>query len=234
MYLRGLGLGLMLASLVMSFGVKADNKTMTDAQIRARALELGMVDESTTLKSAEESGELKKDNSSGADDKAIEDVASDNKASNDAVSDDKTEEIVTVEKKSQDDEVKNSSEVVEAQKGEAKPEEEKEVKVDKTEKPEENSDAKEESKAETKTDDKADNKTEVKADTKSYNLTVASGYSSDRVAKILEDAGVVDSAAAFDKYLCNNGYDHRISTGNFLIPAGSDYESIAKQITHSR
>ena len=57
MYIRGLGLGLIVAALVLSFGIKADNRTMSDAEIRSKARELGMVDESTTLKEAAEAKE---------------------------------------------------------------------------------------------------------------------------------------------------------------------------------
>ena len=52
MYLRGLGLGMIVTALVLSFGVKSENKTMTDAEVRARAKELGMVEESEKLKDA--------------------------------------------------------------------------------------------------------------------------------------------------------------------------------------
>ena len=69
---------------------------------------------------------------------------------------------------------------------------------------------------------------------KSYTLQIQKGYSSDRIAKILEEAGVVDNAASFDKYLGSNGYDRRISTGLFFIPSGSDYAEIAKIITNSK
>ena len=52
MYLRGLGLGMIVTALVLSFGIKSENKTMTDAEVRARAKELGMVEESEKLKDA--------------------------------------------------------------------------------------------------------------------------------------------------------------------------------------
>ena len=68
---------------------------------------------------------------------------------------------------------------------------------------------------------------------KPYNLIVERGYSSDRVAGILDDAGVIDNAVAFDRYLCSNGYDKRISVGSYQIPAGADYSTVAKLITNS-
>ena len=38
----------------------------------------------------------------------------------------------------------------------------------------------------------------------------------------------------FDKYLCSNGYDHRISVGTYSIQKGADYSTIAKMITNTK
>ena len=69
---------------------------------------------------------------------------------------------------------------------------------------------------------------------KAYTLRIEHGYSSDRVANILQSAGVIDSASGFDKYLCSNGYDHRISVGTYSIQKGADYSTIAKMITNTK
>ena len=198
MYLRGLGLGMIVTAIVLSFGVKSENKTMTDAEVRARAKELGMVEESKTLKDT--AGELG--------------------------------EVEETEPDAQADGVDKSEETTE----EDKP---KEVKED-TSEPET---VTEEPNAESDSEEKAfEDESEEKVfedeslDTgalKPYNLTVERGYSSDRVAGILEDAGVIDNAAAFDRYLCSNGYDKRISVGSYQIPAGADYSTVAKLITNS-
>ena len=62
-------------------------------------------------------------------------------------------------------------------------------------------------------------------------ITIVSGDSSYRVAQKLADAGIVSSASSYDLFLCNNGYDRYIRTGNFTIPAGSSDLEIAKMIT---
>lgn len=49
----------------------------------------------------------------------------------------------------------------------------------------------------------------------------------------LQEAGLVSSASEFDRYLYQNGYDKRIRTGVFEIPAGADAEEIAKIITRT-
>ncbi len=65
----------------------------------------------------------------------------------------------------------------------------------------------------------------------SASITVSRGDGSHTVAKKLADAGVVSSADNFDQFLCENGYDKKLRTGTFRIPAGADDEQIAKIIT---
>ena len=63
-------------------------------------------------------------------------------------------------------------------------------------------------------------------------FTIYSGYTSWDVAMILEQTGVVESAADFDYYLAVNGYDYRISTGVYTVKIGATYEEIAEMITY--
>lgn len=62
-------------------------------------------------------------------------------------------------------------------------------------------------------------------------ITIRSGQSSVAVSKMLEDAGLVESASAYDKYLCDNGYDKRLKSGTHMIPVGATEEEIARIIT---
>lgn len=66
---------------------------------------------------------------------------------------------------------------------------------------------------------------------RTVNFTVVSGMSSWNVATILQDQGVIADAADFDNYLEANGYSDRISTGEYTVTVGSDYETIARLIT---
>lgn len=65
----------------------------------------------------------------------------------------------------------------------------------------------------------------------SKQITVSSGDGSDTVARKLYEAGLVSDAAAYDKYLCQNGYDKKICTGIKTIPAGASEAEIAKILT---
>ncbi|MCR4891723.1 MAG: hypothetical protein K5989_06050 [Lachnospiraceae bacterium] len=65
---------------------------------------------------------------------------------------------------------------------------------------------------------------------KAGTITIRSGADSLTVANDLESKGVIDSAAAFDSFLCSKGYDRRLTTGTFSIPAGATDEEIARII----
>lgn len=65
-------------------------------------------------------------------------------------------------------------------------------------------------------------------------IVVRQGDSSVSVSKRLFEAGLVDSASGYDRFLCNNGYDKRISVGTYEIPLGATEEEIARIITKSR
>lgn len=58
-------------------------------------------------------------------------------------------------------------------------------------------------------------------------ITVIGGMGSEEVALLLEDAGIVESAAAFDSFLNQNGYSTRIEIGTFEVNSQMTYEEIA-------
>jgi len=70
----------------------------------------------------------------------------------------------------------------------------------------------------------------VESTGESISFVIAKGDSSDKVSRRLQELGLVEDAKAFDKYLCANGYDKRISVGTYEIPAGSLESDIAKII----
>ena len=64
-----------------------------------------------------------------------------------------------------------------------------------------------------------------------FTLVIGRGESSTTVSKNLKKAGIVEDAADFDRFLCNNGDDKKIITGTYEIPYGASKEEIAKIIT---
>ena len=216
MYLRGLGLGMIVTALVLSFGVKSENKTMTDAEVRARAKELGMVEESEKLKDA-----VSKEAVNG--EEAAAEVT--DSANEDEPAEEVTEPNEVKKPEATKDDAGKSEEVTEEPIKESSPEEKVEDDKDAAEIDNKKEEIKEAARDEKKSEDDKSKKP--------YSLKIERGYSSDRVARILEDAGVIDNAAAFDRYLCGNGYDKKISVGSYQIPKGADYSTVAKLITNS-
>lgn len=65
----------------------------------------------------------------------------------------------------------------------------------------------------------------------SVQVTISGGSSSDKVAKILYDAGLVDDAVKFNRFLIERHLDTMIRSGSKTITQGASYEEIAKAIT---
>lgn len=61
-------------------------------------------------------------------------------------------------------------------------------------------------------------------------ISIDSGDGSRVVANKLLQAGMIEDAAAFDEYLCRNGYDKRLKTGRHDIPVNATDEEIAASI----
>ena len=209
-YLRGIGLGIIVAvALCISAGMKNDQ--ISDEEIIKRAEALGMVPSSETLNESV--------------DEAIRDgleteEMTENDASGDAAAVKVNEDIPATEPDETEvnpDEADNSNfdetPPAAGSDGAATP------KVTPTL-------TKEVTPAPTKEPDKDTNDTEN--DTEYITVVVERGSGSDAVARKIEAAGLVANASEFDRYLCNNGYDKRISAGNHKIPIKSREEEIAK------
>ena len=110
---------------------------------------------------------------------------------------------------------------------ESVPEESSEEESTPEESSEESSANEEESPSETESETQPDDNSDVVL------FTVNRGDSSDKVSRRLEELGLVEDADEFDKYLCRNGYDNRISVGTYEIIKGSTWEEIAKIITRT-
>ena len=63
---------------------------------------------------------------------------------------------------------------------------------------------------------------------------IENGNGSETVSKKLEEAGLVENASSFNKFLCDNGYSKSIRAGEYEIPVGAGEEEIAEIITRRR
>ena len=223
-YLRGLGLGIAVTAVIMGIALSSD-KAMTNDEIIARAKELGMV-ENTVL--------------SGTGSEDIAQASVDGEKDAKPSVQDKTQGNIAVAVG--DEAGGNESEVeteVEAESEKPDWEENEEADFEETEgsgPDEADGDTSEEeqdavSESEPEAGDNVENPNEHITSGVIRTIVIKSGDSSYTVAKKLEDVGVVTSASTFDTFLCQNGYDKRLRTGTFSIPADASDEQIARIVT---
>ena len=223
--MRGLGIGIVVTALIMHFALGGEKETMTDEEIKARAAQLGMV-ESTLL------SELAQNNDASV-------------SGNEVVSGNETVSENTVaqgnEPDGESETVPESETASENEGAETVPENEEEAEV--TPEPEtvpedeveNDEDVVPETETVPETEGVPENTTPdgstVSSASEGTYITVYGGDGSDTVARRLAEAGVVSSATEYDAYLCANGFDVRICTGEHFIPAGATYEEIADILT---
>ncbi|MDD6627363.1 MAG: hypothetical protein PUF03_03810 [Lachnospiraceae bacterium] len=216
-YLRGLGIGIVVTAIIMGIATSG-KRGMTDEEIIARAKELGMVENTVLSEKTEEEAETE----------AAVDIAN---------AEDATEKSAIEETKKPETSTEQKQNTTEETEKPETSEEQKENTTEETKKPETSTEQKqniteETKKPETSTEQQttADKKEDITSAVVKT-ITVNSGDGSYTVAQKLAEAGVVTSAENFDTYLCQNGYDKKLRTGNFSIPADASDEQIARIVT---
>lgn len=58
-------------------------------------------------------------------------------------------------------------------------------------------------------------------------IHVGEGEFSDRISSKLKEAGLIEDAEEFNRFLTDSGIDDRISIGSYRIPQGATYQEIA-------
>lgn len=167
-YLRGLGIGI-LVTAALFLSMKDSAKPMTDAQVIARAKELGMIE-------------------------------------NPVLSDLETE----TESDEQEETITESSVPQET--------------VPETTETETESTAEEPTEAELTEAES----TEPSQAESTVIIVVNKGDGSDTVSRKLYEAGLVEDAKTFDRYLMQNGYDRKIAAGSHEIPVNASDKEIAE------
>lgn len=197
-YLRGLGVGILVTAIIMSF--TKEKKTITDAEIKIRAAELGMVEKSVLADLQDTQENLQE----GIKDKKANE--NNNEGNEAGVFPEDANETNT------NSEIINQEENLEGYDGE-------DVKDSKLEKNKEtlvNTNQKEE-------------KEQTEETIKRYVvISVTSGNGSELVSRKLYEAGLVDSAVQFNRFLVANGYAKILRAGDHAIPIGATKEEMAK------
>lgn len=208
-YLRGLGIGILITTVILSLA-GIGRKNMTDEEVVKRAKELGMV-ESTLLS----------------------DLPDQTKAEEVRPTEPETSEPETSEPETslqpETSEQENSAEPEAGPGPETSEPETLEPEV--SPEPEESASTLETPVAPEETPVSPEDGNPDTPAGETVTLVIGRGESSTTVSKNLKKAGIVEDAAAFDRFLCNNGYDKKIITGTYEIPYGASEEEIAKIIT---
>ena len=233
MYLRGLGIGIMVTALIMGIATK-DGRPLTDAEIKAAAAKLGMVD-SNALKLTD----LPQENGSKGSQPAGSDEAPDGGTNSGSGEEPSGKEGNTGGEAENSDGEETPDSAEDLSEGEETP--------DSAENPsggEETPDSVEDPLGEEENpggngnpsgeDENPGGTESVSGEGETVKIIVSRGTGSRSVCNQLAEAGLIEDAAAFDQYLIDSGYSKRISAGTFEIPKGASDEEIAKIISKSR
>lgn len=200
-YLRGLGIGIIVTAILMGVATK-DKREMTDEEIKARAAELGMVEQRVLADIT--------------DTPAPETGAQENQIV--------TEPERTTEPVQKEEPVAtNSPEPTEEPVPTTEPEVTEEPTPTEIPEPTEEPQPTEEPVPSAEPE-------ETPQTGETVVLVIKSGETSWSISKALFELGLVESASDFDSYLCKNGYDKKIRIGEYKISVGATYEEIAKLI----
>lgn len=225
-YLRGLGIGMLVTALILTVSGRT-NAEMSDEAVRRRAAELGMVEKDKTVL-----GEL------GSEKPEAEDAAEHDGSPAEApesVSGQDTERETSAEDTQETEDVGVETEQVQDLAPEAEDNAVNEPETDLS--AEDKAEQELAQEIEERADEVADRAKDVAENSPAGRvvmLEVRRGDSSVSVARRAAEAGLVQSAADFDVFLCRNGYDKRISVGNYEITEGASEKEIADIITKSR
>lgn len=217
-YLRGLGIGIVITALLMGLTKGGAKETLSDDEIIARAEALGMV-QSSVLSSDLNHEEQGEDGVTVSYNTALDepDIA----ALPDSAGTDQTGDAAGVVDTEATDKTADAADNVDSEKV-----------ADAAGDSEKVADATGDTEGSTKAldTDVADNSTKATDTTGATTITVTinSGDGSDTVARRLAELGVITDAGDFDRYLCQNGYDKKLATGNHEINAGAGYQEIAE------
>lgn len=239
-YLRGLGVGIAVTAVIMGVMTSRSGK-MTDREVIARAKELGMVENTVLLDGNDEvpgeEEEADTDNEvqdgAGAAEENLTGSGTETGAGKEAGVNKTNENTDVTGNALEDDPEGNADDGAESDgTGDVGAADKASSNL-----PEEDADERTQESAETDESERESGRT-TEEETKALitsaavkQITVNSGDGSHTVAQKLADAGVIISADSFDDYLCRYGYDKKLRTGTFSIPADASDEQIARIVT---
>lgn len=210
-YLRGLGVGIVVTSLILGIGLGSRKETLSNEEIKERARELGMVEESTTVAEAA----AQKEEEAQEAEVTVAPVPEEN-AESDA------EPIVNAEPEVSSEPAVSTG---------AAPEASEEPNVSAASEPAASTAPEAGATPEAGVKpvaDEAEEDSGAAPEKEIVDITINPGEGSYVISQKLEQSGLIDDAAEYDAYLCDNGFHTKLRAGVHKIPMGSTREEIAK------
>ena len=201
-YLRGLGVGIVVTSLILGIGLGSRKETLSNEEIKERARALGMVEEPVTVAEAATQQEEELPGAEAADDPATE-VSTAPEASAELTADAEAD----TEQAADTEPDRNATPEVSA---------------------EPTAGVTSEADDETAPGATPQAGTEPAETKEIVDITINPGEGSYAISSKLEQSGLIDDASEYDAYLCDNGYHTKLRAGVHKIPMGSTREEIAK------
>lgn len=218
-YLRGLGVGIVVTSLILGIGLGSRKETLSNEEIKERARELGMVEESITVAEAA----AQKEEEAQEAEVTVAPVPEEN-AESDA------EPIVNAEPEVSSEPAVSTGAAPGVSTG-AAPEASEKPNVSAASEPAASTAAEAGATPEAGVKPVADEAEEdngTAPEKEIVDITINPGEGSYVISQKLEQSGLIDDAAEYDAYLCDNGFHTKLRAGVHKIPMGSTREEIAK------
>lgn len=213
-YLRGLGVGIVVTTIILVIAFKGRNKTMTDAEVRSRAYQLGMVETSMYGNSNEIPNEK--------DDNNLEKKNNEESSGEGLLAEENTE--ITEET------VGNSGMKETTVYWEMPLAENESITFEiETTTGQESTIVSEVTESETATEVESVTQMQVAVD--EVEVVFENITSADKASRLLYEAGIIQNVSDFNAYLSQNDYATKISEGTFKFRIGMTYEEIARIIT---
>lgn len=208
-YLRGLGIGIVVAAILMGVATNGNDR-MTDAEIKERAAQLGMVESKVLADISNNAGGKTQEEQPIVQPTVPPEIVEETKKPDKVNTPEATEEPEETQKTTEDSTPEATDEPIASQAPTVndEPEATKEPEINNEPEP-----------------------TEVPDNGDVIVITIRAGASSWTVSKELAEYGLVEDAKEFDRFLSRGGYDKSICIGEFEITMGATHEEIAKIIT---
>lgn len=224
-YLRGLGLGIVVTAIIMGVA-GSGKKTMTDAEVITRAKQLGMIEGTVLSENAGEKDDTPDDEKDTDDEEP--DADADKRDTEGRIEepkqDDTAKQDTDIANEGEPDNVIASGNNVTGPEDDIEPEKDEEADMAGALEPEN-----QEQEAAASQPEREPGK--LPGSDSPMVITIGSGDGSYAVSKKLADIGAIVSPENFDTFLCQNGYDKKIRTGTYTIPADASDEQMARIIT---